>query len=310
MSPIVSVLDPLFLDSFERRQLAPISALATPFSTWNRHCRDDGGGVGLARGWNVTLGANPGDGKSLMALNIARCAMEAGARVGFVSLEMAPEQLAARLYAIVSGVPVAQVEKGSFSRERFRDVLDELRQLQGRAALQRGYADFLVNEEPLAGVSEVLSTMEGMRQEGASLFIVDYLQLALAGDGDDDGIYRETSVIANAMRRYAREHRVVVVGLSQFNRRTSADYSQPPRIQGLHGGMALEANSDQVLLLDHSAYQRDSVHPHLARTWLILGKNRHGGTGSVPIEWDYRTLRVREAQPDEEDLWPVSKGGR
>ncbi len=39
-------------------------------------------------------------------------------------------------------------------------------------------------------------------------------------------------------------------------------------------------------------------------TWLLLGKNRHGPLCEIPVEFDYRTLRVREALADEEGEWP------
>ena len=39
---------------------------------------------------------------------------------------------------------------------------------------------------------------------------------------------------------------------------------------------------------------------------VILGKNRHGPGGEMPVYIDYRTLRVSEALPDEEDKWPAA----
>jgi len=41
------------------------------------------------------------------------------------------------------------------------------------------------------------------------------------------------------------------------------------------------------------------------RGGVILGKNRHGPGGEMPVYIDYRTLRVSEALPDEEDKWPA-----
>jgi replicative DNA helicase len=67
--------------------------------------------------------------------------------------------------------------------------------------------------------------------------------------------------------------------------------------------MILEASSDMVLLLDHSRYERDND-KHIARTWLIVDKNRHGPVGDLPVLWDYRTLRMREGLEDEIDEWP------
>lgn len=38
----------------------------------------------------------------------------------------------------------------------------------------------------------------------------------------------------------------------------------------------------------------------------LLETNGHGAQGEIPIHWDYRSLTVREALPDEEDEWPRS----
>ena len=37
---------------------------------------------------------------------------------------------------------------------------------------------------------------------------------------------------------------------------------------------------------------------------LLVAKNRYGRGGDIPIEIDYRTHRIRQALPDEEELWP------
>ena len=39
----------------------------------------------------------------------------------------------------------------------------------------------------------------------------------------------------------------------------------------------------------------------------LLGKDRHGAQGEIPIHWDYRSLRVREALPDEEENGPQAR---
>ena len=67
--------------------------------SWNRRCRDEGGGVGLAHGWHVTIAAKSGTGKSILALNIAARAIECGERVAFLSLEMSRAQVATRAAA-------------------------------------------------------------------------------------------------------------------------------------------------------------------------------------------------------------------
>lgn len=300
---LVDLLDGDFLEAFRARQMAPIEAVPTPLPGWNRCCRDDGGGIGLARRWFIAIGGNTKSGKSLLALNLAESALAVGQTVGFVSLEMSVEQLTARFLSISSGVPIRKLEKGpdfdpaaldqawSFARERY-DMGAE-RDLKQTV---------LVNQEVLSKPEAVWDCMKEMHRQGCTFFVLDYLQLVSAGSEDD--LYKQVFSIANACRLFKDEYNVTILGLSQYNRQTSADYTKSPVPQSLHGG-SIENGVDQVLLLDHSRYARDEMRPHLARTFLNLAANRHGEAGDLAILWDYTTLRVREGQPDEERDWPV-----
>lgn len=276
----------------------PVEAIPTCLPTWNRHCRDDGGGIGLAPSWYVLIGGATGHGKSLLALNLAGEAIAQGRSVGFVSLEMSEGLIATRLYAILTGAPVRELERGNdFSEKTTADVarmVDEIRSTTG--------AIFYVNRDPLFDLVEVQKLMGYYVEQGVEMLVVDYLQLV--SSGDERETTREVTRISHGMRLFAKKTGAVVVGISQFNRSTSANRTESPRVQGLIGSSALENDADQVLLLDHTRYRRDKGNDRIARTWALLGKNRHGGTGEVPIEWDYRNLRVREAKPDEEGLWP------
>lgn len=78
-------------------------------------------------------------------------------------------------------------------------------------------------------------------------------------------------------------------------------------MEGMYGSASLEGDADQVVLLDHSRYEKDIVRPWIHRTYVLLVKNRWGGKGEIPIEWDWRTFRVREALDDELHLWPGQK---
>lgn len=289
----VDILGSHFRHRFEQRQLAPIDAAPTPLAGWNDVCRDDGGGVGLAKGWFVVIGGNPKFGKSILALNMAAAAMKANEAVGFVSLEMSPEQLAARFYAMATKTPVRMLEKGGFTKDHFDEVWKRI------SPLSNDYR-FEVTDTPLADLQGVMADMRDMQESGIRWFVVDYLQLI--GTGDEESINRQVSETTSHLARFAKVNAATVVALSQFNRQTSRDYSTPPRAQGLHGGMIVEATADQVILLDHSRYEK---HEHTAKSWLIADLNRHGESGSIPIEWDYRTLGIRQAFPDEEREWPT-----
>ena len=289
MSQIVDLTDPLFLEAFKRRQQEPVDAVPTHLPSLNRICRDDGGGEGLAAGWFLTLGGNPGFGKSVAALNFCAAASAHTEAIGYVSLEMSAQQLAARFYAIRSGEAIAHLERGTLQEgawERARAAVDVL-------------PPIYVPERISGAWGEVVEFVHECHELGCRYFVIDYMQLVQVGA--EEQLHRAIAEITTDLRAWAANTGSVILALSQFNRQTSAEYSLQPRPQGLYGGMLLEASSDLVLLLDHSRYKRDG---HLARTWLLAAKNRHGPQGQIPILWDYKSLQMREALDDELAEWP------
>jgi replicative DNA helicase len=103
---------------------------------------------------------------------------------------------------------------------------------------------------------------------------------------------------SNAIQRIAYEHGVVTVALSQYNRATSFNRDAPPTVQGMTGGSDLENDSDQSVLLDHTARKRVG---NRSEGKVLLAKNRHGPEVDIPVVWDYSTLRVMQAAPDPRD---------
>lgn len=287
-----------FSKLYVERAVAPVDAVPTPFGTVNASCRDDGGGIGLARGWFVVVGGNPGHGKSIMALNLAAEALRHGEPVGYGSLEMSRFQLASRFYGIYSGEPVWQLERGKFNRLAWDRAF-----AKAKAAPSED-KPYLAVPDVIYSLAQLLEWMEKEREfRWVRWFVVDYLQLV--GVGDDDEINRRVTEVTTHLRAFAMRTSSVVVALSQFNRATSGNYGESPRPQGLHGGMILEASADLILLLDHSRSERDQDN---GRTWMLLAKNRHGPLGEIAIEWDYTNLRVRECIPAEEPHdWPGHK---
>ena len=274
-------------------KLAPIDAVPTPLPLWNTLCHGGGGGVGLARGWFITIGANTGTGKSLMGLNLAHQAMLAGEAVTFLSLEMGRSELATRLMAITSGLPVVELEQGpSFNPATFetaRRQLDAIRELSG--------GHVLVNRRPLSKLADLIACIKYYHEvHGSRYVVVDYLQLAWTANSQS--IHDRIELVAHQLRDLTHSLGITLVALSQFNRQTSAARSERPTAQGLMGGSAVENDSHQVLLFDHSRFERAG---HTANTWLILDKNRHGGVADIPVQWDFRTLRLSPRAPTIEE---------
>jgi replicative DNA helicase len=243
----------------------------------------------------VVVAGATGAGKTLVGgLNLVAEALRHGESVLYLSLEMTWKQLVTRLRAIVAGVDVRTIEWGArFDSTAAAGADDELLKLPGT---------LYYNSLPVWRLEDVRELMESYATiGGCRFFVVDYIQLV--APGGRERLYEATMLISQQLRYAAQECDAVCVALSQYNRSTSADRGRKPMVQGLLGGSSLENDSSQVLLLDHTRRKRDEI-ARTEKTWLLLAKNRHGPQCEIPIEFDYRTLRVREALPDEEETWP------
>ena len=289
--PPAVVFDALIGDTLAHildAKLAPIDAVPTPIEGWNAVCHGGGGGVGLGRGWLVTIGANTGTGKSLIGINCANTAIRHGEVVTFISLEMKRDALATRLLSVASGESVVGLEQGPlFNREsysRAAKALDDIRRDTG------GYV--LVNRKPISRLPDIISCMRYHREYfNSRYFVVDYMQLAQVSRASDEK--DRITEVAGALRRETQDLDAVTVALSQFNRQTSANRAERPVCQGLMGGSAIENDSEQVLLFDHSRFIRTA---NIGETWIIVDKNRNGNLRDLPISIDYRTLRIHSRE--------------
>jgi replicative DNA helicase len=278
-------------DEMVAERLQPADAVPTPFPSWNAVCRDEGAGKGLARGWHITVAAATGKGKSLIGANLVRRAVEAGERVGYISLEMSQRQLDTRQLAIVSGVPVRELEPGrSFSEASLRRAMDRVKAIHR----DRGGRIFR-SPDLLRGIADIEGAINFLKYgpPGCRYFIIDYLQLA--GDPNDPASITDVS---HRVRQCARDMDVVTIGLSQFNRDTFRRGGRPT-IHDLMGGSAIENDSDQVVILDHTRSERAPAPAEGWDSYPLVEKNRHGPNVEIPVRFDTSTLRWSELLADE-----------
>lgn len=281
---------PTELRTLYEQNRAPVSAVPTMLPTWNKLCRDEGGGVGLAHGWHIVVGGKTGSGKSLFALNMAVEAMKRGNKVAYLSLEMSKRQLLTRALAIVSEVPIWRLEPGADYHE---GSFGEATEIWGERLEDRMY----VTELPIQTLEEIeVAIVKAHELCDVRFFITDYMQLAWTSKAET--LTAQITEVSHMVRGLAQELKVVSIGLSQYNRATSSA-EQRPDVTGLMGGSSLENDADQVILLDHTTYKKAS--DKIANQEILLAKNRHGSSGRLAIQWDYRTLRVLETVDGTDD---------
>lgn len=294
-----------FHGAWQQRQQAPVDATPTSFQKLNRLCRGPGGGIGLPQGSYIVIGGGSGQGKSLLASQISVDAFRAGRSICYISLEMSPDELYTRWLSQFTGDNVIGFEAGStFSTQQsaaaHRAVKAEAEAIAARKLTGR-IPTVLVNAEPVHGLRDILDLCQHYRESSefmSDFFIVDYLQLVSLDD--DESMAREVQKITNELRAWALAEKVCVICTSQYNNQTNRNRDAPPDIYGLYGGGSIGFNTTLTILLDHSRYHR--VAEHEALTYAIVGKNRHGPVGDIPIRWNYRTLTAAECDAREFDL--------
>ena len=246
----------------------------------------------------AVVGGRTGNNKTRLLWNLAADFIQQAVTVGFVSLEIDATEATPSIKSILTNVPAKHLAPGRHFDSIEAKQADETIERHTR---EGSWGRLLTNEKSasLAVLDDALGWMATMNSTAnARVFLIDYFQL-LSTDSD----VRHFSALKDAVRRivsFIEATGSLVIVASQFNRQSSAPKVRPT-IESLDSCPLLSKQAHFGWLLDHTRRQDDG---HVTRTWLLVEKNRHGRTGDIPIEIDYRTHRIRQALPDEEELWP------
>lgn len=230
---------------------------------------------GLKSGQMWVVAARPGVGKTSLGLQIALQAASAGHPSLLFSLEMSSTELGIRLLSNVSGV---EITGGMTDAEQHAVAL---------AAKRISSLPIVIDDVPGGlGAAELRSrTRRAVHRRGVELVVVDYLQLMHTADRKNSTRDREVAELSRAVKIMARELGVCVILISQLNRGLEHRANGEPMLSDLRDSGAIEQDADGVLMLwVPQQDQRSNVS-------LKVAKNRHGGTGIVPLHWDAKATR-------------------
>lgn len=246
----------------------------TPWQTVN-----DMLGGGMRSGRSYVVAGRPGAGKSILGLNVAASAAEAGHPVLLFSVEMGWREIAGRVMAAGARSEYSEFVSGSLSSDtdlRAREYYNST----------RGMPLALV-DKPNVTVEYIAATARThKRAHGLSVLVVDYLQLL---DASDRSRTREQQVahLSRSLKLLSRELACVVVVACQLNR-GSARENRRPTLAELRESGAIEQDADVVLLL-HRELQDDMP---TGLVDVIVAKNRTGRTGTLTLPWRGHQARI------------------
>jgi replicative DNA helicase len=262
----------------------------------------------------LILAGRPSMGKTSLATNIAfniakaykrgrlpdgtEGAVEGGV-VGFFSLEMSAEQLAARILSEAAEVPSEQIRRGDMTEAEFR------RFVEAATALQT--CPLYIDDTPALPISQVAARARRLkRTHGLDVLMVDYLQL-LKGSSKDNRV-QEVSEITQGLKAIAKELNIPVVALSQLSRQVEARDDKRPQLSDLRESGSIEQDADVVMFVFREEYYREREKPgdhelEKMAQWqalmesvhgkaeVIIGKQRHGPIGTVELSFEGRFTR-------------------
>lgn len=249
-------------------------------------------------GQMVVLAARPSIGKSSLARQIAiKAAVSNHQQVLFCSLEVMAKELAWNMAQTLAGHPAKSMNATAHP--------SDLREF--KAALEKITAPTLdVLAASAVSLAAIQARLEVLRakQTPARLVVVDYIGL-MPDAAPDKGEHRAQSVgrVSRALKRMALENNCVVLVLSQLNRDSAKDESEP-QMHHLRESGDIEQDADKIILL-----HRPSTNPqtgaeqvgtalvkHTPSFYItaIQAKGRDDGTGTVGLTFRRAITRFEE----------------
>jgi len=270
---------------------------------------------GLHRSDLLILAGRPSMGKTSLATNIAfniakkykrgktHTGVEGavnGGVVGFFSLEMSAEQLAARILSEASEIPSQKIRAGDMEESEFRRFVEAAKQLES--------CPLYIDDTAALPISQLAARARRLkRTHGLDVLIIDYLQL-VRGTGKNDNRVNEISEVSMGLKAIAKELDIPVIALSQLSRQVESREDKRPQLSDLRESGSIEQDADVVMFVFREEYYKEREKPgeheldkmtawkeemerlH-GRAEVIIGKQRHGPIGTIELSFEGRFTR-------------------
>ncbi|GMU54981.1 MAG: hypothetical protein AMXMBFR33_41270 [Candidatus Xenobia bacterium] len=230
---------------------------------------------GLGPGQLVLLGGRPGEGKSALALDIARHVSREHGPVLLLSLEMSRLEVAGRVVQQHTQLGADHLDAG-----RVESVIS-------------AYPRLCIADEG-SSLDEVLSLADSFRRAhpDAALIIIDYLGLISPRNGPQSP-YERVSAVVRALKTLAQSLHLPVIALVQLRRPPKGKQDEPPDLTDMRDSGELEQAANKVLLLHYRGAATQG--PRTVR--LLLAKNREGGKASIDLHFQPATVSMHTIEP-------------
>jgi len=256
---------------------------------------------GLHKSDLVILAGRPSMGKTALATNIAYNAAQnilkrqEKSSIAFFSLEMSSEQLSTRILSEQARIRSDDIRRGKVTEDEVNRYIETSRNIYN--------LPLYIDETPAITIATLSNRARRIKRLfGLNLIVVDYIQLMRASSIRNDGRVQEISEITQGLKALAKELAVPVLALSQLSRAVEQRDDKQPQLADLRESGSIEQDADVVMFVYREAYYLERKQPKLGSIehaeWqskmndvngladIILGKQRHGPTGTVKVEFE------------------------
>jgi len=269
----------------------------------------------------IIVAGRPGMGKTSLATNMAFHTARAylqdlesgvdvprGAPVLFFSLEMAAQQLSARILSEQTEIEMWKIRNGRFSEsewEKFVLTMQDLSTLP-----------LYIDDTGGISIAQIAARARRLKREKQiGLIVIDYLQLVEPSGRRFENRVQEISDVTKGLKALAKELSVPVMALSQLSRGVDNRDDKRPILSDLRESGSIEQDADVVMFVYREEYYLKSREPEPGSSehgdWLekmervhnraeiLVEKHRHGPTNKVELFFDERFTRFSNlASPD------------
>jgi len=266
---------------------------------------------GLHKGDLVIIAGRPSMGKTALATNIAFHAAKSlmekennKSSVAFFSLEMSSEQLSTRILSEQSRIRSNDIRRGKITQEDLEKFIETSKNIID--------LPLYIDETPAIKISTLANRARRIKRlHGVDLIVIDYIQLMTTGNFRYDGRVQEIGEITQGLKALAKELEVPVLALSQLSRAVEQREDKKPQLSDLRESGSIEQDADVVMFVYRPEYYLEKSEPQAGTaehiTWqekmsqvhnqaqIIIGKQRHGPTGIINLEFESAYTKFKDA---------------
>ncbi|MBN9070688.1 MAG: replicative DNA helicase [Rhizobiales bacterium] len=294
-----------------------LSGIATGFRDLDRRMG------GLQPSDLIIVAGRPGMGKSSLATNMAFHIAHAyepapqadgtfkaasGGVVGLFSLEMSSEQLATRIISEQTEIPSSKIRRGEISESDFEKLVACSQMMQK--------LPLYIDQTGGISIAQLAARARRLkRQRGLDVIVIDYVQLMQGSSAKaSQNRVQEITEITTGLKSLAKELNVPIIALSQLSRQVESRDDKRPQLSDLRESGSIEQDADVVLFVYREEYYLKNREPKpgseeymkweaemneaRGKAEIIVAKQRHGPTGTVPMGFQGEFTRFFDLAED------------